>query len=662
MAATITGRFIQQLARCSFHDDREKLTDAQMLERFIELRDENAFELLMRRHAPMVLGVCRRILQHTQDAEDAFQAAFLVLAHKAGSVQPREMVANWLYGVAYRTALKARSIASRRKSRERQVEEMPEPAIVPQDAWNDLKPTLDRELNSLPDKYRVPIVLCDLEGRGHKEAAQQLGWAQGTLSGRLFRAREMLAKRLRRQGLAVGAAPLAALLSARASSAAVPSALMETTFHAANLIAAGQAATGLVSANVAALMEAMMKSILLTKVMIGVTLVAGALLAGFGTGAFKSQAQAQRERAEIDPNSFVFQERKGGGERPSSAPTDVHGVLKVVDAAKGTITVTVGWGREAAAEEKTFSLAKDAEVATTESSRIRGFMKEAKLSDLAPGAVVNLTLAADLKTVESIVAEGAIAHGMIKSVDAANNTITLMGQAGRGEEAPEKTYTVATNAEIGVDDGRGRRFSVKEAKLADLVPGSMMSASLSVDQKLIQGGVAEGPLISGTVKSSDLAKNSITIANHNRGGDAEEKTLELGKDVVLVVDDGKGRRLSVKEGKLSDIPPGSMVHAKLSANMKSVGMLRAEGPQLSAHVKSLDAGKGTITLAIQVGRGENPDERTLPVAKDVRILVDGAAAKLDSLKVDENTPPAQVRLSLDQKAVQSIVIGAGRSR
>src|SRR5262249_45593232 len=143
--------------------------------------------------------------------------------------------------------------------------------------------------------------------------------------------------------------------------------------------------------------------------------------------------------------------------------------------------------------------------------------------------------------------------------------------------------------------------------------------TLSADQKLIHGGVAEGPLVIGTLKSSDLAKNTITIANVSRG-DAEEKTLELGKDVMLVIDDGRGRRLSIKEGKLSDIPSGSMVHAKLSGNMKSVGTLRAEGPQLSGHVKSLDASKGTITLAIFVARGENPDERTLPVAKDARIM------------------------------------------
>jgi RNA polymerase sigma factor (sigma-70 family) len=146
------------------------LTDAQLLGYFVEQGNEAAFEALVRRHAPMVHGVCRRLLHHAQDAEDAVQVVFLVLARKAGSVRPREALAGWLYGVAYKAALKARSRAARR--RERQVVQLPEPASAPDRPPDDLRPLIDRELHSLPDKYRAVLVLCDLEGQTRRDAAR----------------------------------------------------------------------------------------------------------------------------------------------------------------------------------------------------------------------------------------------------------------------------------------------------------------------------------------------------------------------------------------------------------------------------------------------------------------------------------------------------------
>ena len=149
------------------------LTDGQLLARFIASRDEPSFALLVRRHGPMVWRLCLRVLGHVQDAEDAFQAAFLVLACKAASVVKRESVGSFLYGVAYRTALDAKAINARRRSREKQVEEMPHPEVTPGDL-TDWRPWLDRELSRLPEKYRIAVILFDLEGRTRKEAARQL--------------------------------------------------------------------------------------------------------------------------------------------------------------------------------------------------------------------------------------------------------------------------------------------------------------------------------------------------------------------------------------------------------------------------------------------------------------------------------------------------------
>jgi RNA polymerase sigma factor (sigma-70 family) len=304
MANHKTSEVIQHLCRAVQLQDRAGMTDGQLLECFLARRDAAAFAALVRRHAPMVWGVCRRVLNNHHDAEDAFQATFLVLVRKASSVEPREMVANWLYGVANQTALKARSVAAKRKGRERQVVEMPEPAIEEQDVWLDLQPLLDQELSRLPDKYRGPIVLCDLEGKTRKEAAHQLGWPEGTVAGRLAIARKMLARRLAQRGVGLSGAALAAVLSARSASASALPALVGSTIKAASLLAAGRAA-GVISVKVAALAEGVLKAMFVTKIKSGlaVVLVVGLALGGIGVGVGLStgpMAVAQRPGVKSD--------------------------------------------------------------------------------------------------------------------------------------------------------------------------------------------------------------------------------------------------------------------------------------------------------------------------------------------------------------------------
>src|SRR5262245_19690150 len=140
-------------------------TDADLLDRFVHTRDEEAFTALLRRHGPAVLGVCRRVLSDPADAEDAFQATFLVLLRKAGSIGRPASLAGWLYGVAYRTALEARSRAARRRAKERQAVPPPPGETTPQVVWADLRPVLDEEVSRLPQKYRVAFVLCHVQGR-----------------------------------------------------------------------------------------------------------------------------------------------------------------------------------------------------------------------------------------------------------------------------------------------------------------------------------------------------------------------------------------------------------------------------------------------------------------------------------------------------------------
>ena len=170
--------YIRQTVRPSVAD----LTDGQLLRQYLERRDEDAFAVLVRRHGPMVLAVCRRLLGHAQDAEDAFQATFVILARKGHRITVQQTISGWLHGVAYRVAQDVRRRTIRRKAKEQQVQDMPHPSVLAEEDQRELLAVLDRELARLPDKYRLPVILCELEGRSRMEAARQLGVPEGTLS------------------------------------------------------------------------------------------------------------------------------------------------------------------------------------------------------------------------------------------------------------------------------------------------------------------------------------------------------------------------------------------------------------------------------------------------------------------------------------------------
>jgi RNA polymerase sigma factor (sigma-70 family) len=280
---------IQHL-RADLGPNEEGMTDGELLARFVRSRDQDALAALVRRHALMVWGVCRRLLNH-HDAEDAFQATFLVLVRKATSV-PGQTVANWLYGVARQTAIRLRATAAKRGRRETPVENMPEPT-VPEVRDADLQVAVDAELSRLPDHYRGVIVLCDLEGMTRKEAARQLGIPEGSVASRLARARALLAKRLNKRGV-VFSGSVAAVLSGSAS-ATTPPALVASTIKAASLLAAGQAA-GVVSTKVAALTEGVVKAMFLTKLKaVSVVLLVIAALSGAAGAIYRTQGAEQQK-------------------------------------------------------------------------------------------------------------------------------------------------------------------------------------------------------------------------------------------------------------------------------------------------------------------------------------------------------------------------------
>ncbi len=270
------------------------LTDAALLEQFLAggKAAEAAFEVLVRRHGPMVLGACRRFGRDEHEAADAFQATFLVLVRRAGAVRRRDSLAPWLYGVARRVALRQRAESTTRRAREARAAVGPSAAdvdTVEDDPYADLHAEIDR----LPEKYRAPIVLCYLQGRTIDDTSRQLGWPVGTVAGRLARARGLLRSRLTRRGLAVAAATAATDLFAPDAQTAVPPALVQTTVRASASAVAGKISAdnlGLFSKQAIALSEGVLHAMTLTKLKsFAATIVAaGSFMTAAGVLAYQS--------------------------------------------------------------------------------------------------------------------------------------------------------------------------------------------------------------------------------------------------------------------------------------------------------------------------------------------------------------------------------------
>ena len=279
MAHQPINRVISQLCNRFGEPADGLVADQVLLCQFAEQKDEIAFAQLMDRHGDLVWGVCQRILGHVQDAEDAFQATFLVLARKAAAIAKKASLRCWLHGVANRVALNAKRAAAVRQDREGRSEPRLHGNISEELTWKEVRQVLDEEAARLPEKYRLPLLLCYLDGKTQDEAARQLGWGRDVFRGRLDRGRERLHQRLAQRGLGLSAALTAMLVAQGVSKAAVPAALKTATIEAATLSAAGS-----ISAPVAALVEGVLRSMLLTKIKWTAALVLSfsVLIAGAG--------------------------------------------------------------------------------------------------------------------------------------------------------------------------------------------------------------------------------------------------------------------------------------------------------------------------------------------------------------------------------------------
>lgn len=329
MASGSRGAVLQQIQRLFQIGTASGLSEWQLLRRYLALRDESAFEALVARHGPMVLGVCRRILHDPRDVEDAFQATFLVLVRRASALGERDAIGPWLYGVAYRVSLRARAVRLKRSDRERLEPELEAPAPEVDPTLFELSALIDHELGRLPAKYRAPVVLCYLEGQTHEEAARRLGWPLGSVKGRLARARELLRTRLIRRGLVLSAGALAASLS-RDLHAGVPELLCDSTVRAAIRFTT-QRAVGVVPASVAALTEGVLRTMSMSKLSVvaaSVLVTTGALVLAGQVADTKTKGSGVKEGAVSSPGSRPSAIKSADGEGKKS---DQHLSLAELD-------------------------------------------------------------------------------------------------------------------------------------------------------------------------------------------------------------------------------------------------------------------------------------------------------------------------------------------
>jgi HlyD family secretion protein len=333
-------RLVRSLCKAAEPPGGERPGDAELLARFVARRDEAAFELLLWRHGPMVLAVCRRLLRHEDDAEDAFQATFLALVRKAGSIAQGEAVGGWLYRVAYRVALRARTARTRREHREQAGVELVAAAPEGDSARDEFRQVLDQEVDRLPARQRTAFILCCLEGKTGDEAARQLGCSPGTVSSRLTRARQRLRSRLARRGLAPSVGALAAVLAGETSATTVSSSLVDSTLKAALIFASGKTAAGVLSGRAVTLAEGVLRTMFLTRVRVAalLLLVAGLLVAGGVLtrhaldAAPPAEAQGGKSGAKHHDGPVVvhvIKPQTGGLERLTRVSGDIHAFEKV---------------------------------------------------------------------------------------------------------------------------------------------------------------------------------------------------------------------------------------------------------------------------------------------------------------------------------------------
>jgi RNA polymerase sigma factor (sigma-70 family) len=472
--------------------------DTDLLARFIHRREEAAFEILLARYGPLVMRVCRGVLHDRHAAEDAFQATFWVLARQARTIRRPGALAAWLHGVARRVALKARTGTDRRRLREEPCASFspldPRPDPLQELSARELLAALDEEVQRLPEVYRLPVILCCLEGRTQEEAALQLGWSPGSVKGRLERGRARLHARLARRGLTMSAVLAVAEAARGIGAGGLPTSLVVSVLKAVVLVAAGRLPVGVAPARVAALTKGVLSAMFLVRLKIAVAVLMMAAILGLAATMLTSSGRPKPVQAA--PRADAQKGARPSGElRPNLVALRQHlqttpWLLTKVDAARGVLSVRsqaipfcvspkVVNGRQSIPGLHGLSL-EGLVVAKRASVRLNA--KEARLTDLKVGMHLHLRLAADRLTVVAIDAASPPprTHYVLKAVDLVKNTITVtLGEKGLMLERLALARDVRIQEEW-VDVKEQAVITVGGLKLTDLKVGMRVFLELTV--------------------------------------------------------------------------------------------------------------------------------------------------------------------------------------
>jgi RNA polymerase sigma factor (sigma-70 family) len=561
--------FLRELAETQ---DTRKVLDPELLARFKSQGDEAAFKALVRRHGPMVFRLCMRLLRSQQDAEDAFQATFLVLAKKAGTLRQPESIGSWLFGVASRLACNMRKSAVRRRSRETQAAQKPSGDPFTEISIREAQEMVDEELSRLSEKYQAPFVLCCLEGLTRDEAARQLGLPLSTVRSRLEHAREVLRARLALRGLTVSSVLLASLLCGQVAGASVYRGVELCTIKAASEVAAGVVVGSVVSTRVAALTEGVLRAMFITKLKVATSLllivgfmaVATGIVASDGRGtegpSTKSEPLAHRTSTAHDQREGERKSRiENKPRRLAFAFVNVNEQEKTLSVRiRGTGVVIDGFR----ITERVQVVSKFMHKGEEQEQNLTGFRQlNSILHDQDNGMPIRLELAEDGITVARIESTWYGLEGVVKAIDPTKNTITLIVRAAKPPEGAkwtsEGTLSVSPDTPVWID--------AKESKLANLKPGMPVVLKTTQAQTPrrgledvtgITGIIATSLHVDVVVQSVDAAKSSVSAFV------AGTKVLVK----AVGVDQGAKVQIDGKESKLADLKAGMHASLQLAAD------------------------------------------------------------------------------------------------
>jgi RNA polymerase sigma factor (sigma-70 family) len=595
---------LRQMQKYLDADRARDLTDAELVRRFAANRDEVAFALLLERHGRLVLGVCRRALGAGADAEDAFQATFLVLVRRAPSLIQWGSLANWLHTVAGRVAARVRSRSLRQHSRERPFGDAPEPATEPAEPDTDLRRVLDEELSGLPAKYRMPLLLCYLEGRTTAEAAAELGWPTGTVSGRIARAREMLARRLTRRGVTLPAGGLSVVLSADPVSASL---ILSTVRLAQGL--PGGVATGVHAIVASTVRGFALKRAKVAAVVLGsLTLLGSMVLVGLGSGAGPTpDPDPVPPRPPAAPAEPVVRLPRGAVVRLGNANLR-HGDLRaVVFAPDGKTLASAGaggvivWDRDTGREVHRFP--------TPNSAGAVAFSHDGSLVGTAAGDVFVWETRTG-RLVRQVTVEAAdVERALAFSPDA--RTVVRVGDSGM------RSWDLTAGAE------RARPEKLpKEFRLTG-------EASFTPDGDRVAFLGCNAPARVVDLRSGAVRELLKSPKEHDGGGvclSADGKRLAAAIDAtILVFDPSTGKELRAIPTKFGEAPR----HLAFSADAKYIAALGYSGPSRHTNVKPrllfflYDAATGAELreLSLESAANEDPiDPRHIAFSPDGAVL------------------------------------------